>query len=345
MLRLVFRSLCAAVFVLQASAWAEAGPLPQAQAAALAGIAQDPAPKVLLGQAPGLENKHYLIGNEWHLELYNDKLKNLGGLYAGVGSDQAYFLIGMVRPEVAVLTDYDDLVVQLHQIYLAFFRAATTPAGFLKLWSEAGQADALAALQAHCPAADLPNLTKLYKVTRGKVGYRLGRVGRTFHAAKVESFVRDPGAYDFIRGLVVNGRVRAVRIDLLAAVGVPSLAQAAKAMQLPVRALYLSNAENYWAYSSQFKSNMAALPVDDKSLIVRTVSTWDHNFDYLYHTQPSRNYLAWLAKDWVKGYRMFVQWKRPEPGQSWAFHTAPDVDSAERMRTAKVKKPKAKSTL
>lgn len=310
-------------------------PLDAAGRAALAAAVEDPAPKVLLGQAPGLENKHYLIGNEWHLDLYAPKLKDLGGAYIGVGSDQAYFLMGMARPAVAWLIDYDDLVVQLHKVYFAFFAEAATPDAFMLLWTDETQGAPVLTrrLQGDVQAAEL---VKFYRRQRGRVVERLTRVSKTFAKAGVANFVKDEEAYAWTRAMVTGGRVRALRVDLLAKQGMLSIGEAARKMGWPVRALYLSNAENYWSYSKQFRANIAGLPMDERSVIVRTVSTWGQNADYSYTLQPGLNYQAWLSKPWVREYRDFVRGKQPKAGEFLFYETHPDPDAAERARGKRV---------
>ena len=60
--------------------------------------------------------------------------------------------------------------------------------------------------------------------------------------------------------------------------------------------LYLSNAEEYWERLPQpFRANLRALPVDERSLVLRTLLTWEKNRDYRYNAQPARNYRRWLA--------------------------------------------------
>ncbi len=328
MLRFLFAGL------LLAATAAHAEPLPPLDAAGRAQLAapvEDPAPKTLLGQAPGLENKHYLVGNEWHLDLYAPKIKPLGGAYLGVGSDQAYILLGMVRPQVAWLTDYDDLVVELHKIYFAFFAEAADNEAFIKLWNdETAGAAVLSKRLAADPQAN--ELTKFYKRQRGRIAERLQRVSKGFSKAKAQCFLNDLETYGYVRSLVTGGRLRAMRVDLLADKGVTSIAAAAKAMGQPVRAIYLSNAENYWSYSKQFRANLQALGFDDRSLVIRTVSTWDWNFDYSYNLQPALNYLSWLQKPWVHGYRDFVHWKRPAAGEFLSFETKGDPEAEELAR-------------
>ena len=51
------------------------------------------------------------------------------------------------------------------------------------------------------------------------------------------------------------------------------IADAARRMGVPVRIIYFSNAEEYFkAYTPAFRNNVTALPADEKSLVLRTVS-------------------------------------------------------------------------
>lgn len=320
-------------------------PFSAEERAILQGIREDPAPKVLLGQAPGLENKHYLAGNEWHLYLYADKLRGLGGAFMGVGSDQCYLLMGMQRPQLAVLSDYDDVVVAIHSIYFAFFEEAATRQEFVALWQQANAPKALEVLERRLPAsADKKGLKRLYRVARAKIAMRLSRVAKSFAAHKVASFVSDDETYGFVRQLVQSGRVRAVRIDLLANQGVVSIGEAARKLGVPFKAIYLSNAENYWRYTPQYRSNIAALPLDPQGWLVRTVSTWNHNYDYIYDLQPLGNYAAWVSKPWVSGYRDFVRIAIPKADEFRLSVTQPDVEAAERARTKAAGRGKGKAS-
>ncbi len=344
MTRLAFLLPLLALWLPQVAAAAETvAPFSPQQRAILQAIPEDPAPKVLLGQAPGLENKHYVVGNEWHLYLYGDKLKDLGGAYMGVGSDQSYLLMGLQRPTVAFLTDYDDVVVAVHSLYMAFFEQAATRQEFLDLWQQPNVARAIEVLNQRLPStADKKGLTRLYRVARAKIAKRLDRVAKTFAANKVRSFVSDDETYTYLRNLVSGGRVRALRVDLLAKQGVVGVAEAARQLGVPLKVVYLSNAENYWVYSAQYRQNIAQLPVDPAAWLVRTVSTWNHNFDYIYNLQPMANYLTWLNKPWVSRYRDFIALGVPQPKEFRLAVSQPDPEQAERARAARRGRPGSK---
>ena len=79
-------------------------------------------------------------------------------------------------------------------------------------------------------------------------------------------------------------------------------------MQVPLRIVYYSNAEEYFAYGDQYRKNWTTVPVDDKSLIVRTISVnkgrfpWSpgssHSTDrgFHYNVMSAELYQEWLTK-------------------------------------------------
>jgi hypothetical protein len=58
--------------------------------------------------------------------------------------------------------------------------------------------------------------------------------------------------------------------------------------------VYISNAEDYWAYPEQFRVNMRALPFDEQSIISRARASKPRNGDYRYMQQPALNFVRWL---------------------------------------------------
>jgi len=89
-----------------------------------------------------------------------------------------------------------------------------------------------------------------------------------------------------------------VRGDLTADQTVLDIAAAAKAASLPVRVLYVSNAEAYFRpYPPGYLRNMAALPMDERSVIIRTCGfkpDWSPDPLYEYNVQPGDNFQRWM---------------------------------------------------
>jgi len=265
------------------------GPLAPELARLFASIPPDPEPEQLTN------DKHYLISNEAHLDLWAQAVRDRGGLYAGVGTDQNYVLMGWARPRVAVLFDFDQVVVDLQLAYWALLRAADTPARFIALWDPKPSARRAAyqAIEAAYPEGrDRRRALRAWRRARRLVFKRLKRSARRFAKAGVASFLDDRAQYDAVRQLVLEGRVFAVRGDLLASKTVRALAQAARDAHVPVRVFYLSNTEMYFNYVRGFRPNMLALPFDERSVVLRTLPV--KPADYRYMVQPGLNFQAWL---------------------------------------------------
>ena len=77
------------------------GPLTAADKKAFWGSLEDPVPAKRNAKSKDKENKHFLYCDERGLHVFYPHIKDLGGGYMGVGSDQAYLFIGWQRPVVA----------------------------------------------------------------------------------------------------------------------------------------------------------------------------------------------------------------------------------------------------
>jgi hypothetical protein len=82
-------------------------------------------------------------------------------------------------------------------------------------------------------------------------------------------FLHDAGDYAWIRGLYQADRIRVVGGDLLKDKALRGIGAVATQLGVPIRVLYLSCAEQYWPYSKAYKANIASLPMDERSVILR----------------------------------------------------------------------------
>ena len=277
------------------------GDLSEEQRAIFEGSAEDPPAEKLLGVNEEYEGRSYLAGDEWNLHLYQEHIDGLGGGYVGVGADQAYLLMSWSKPEFAWLIDYDPMVVKTHKLYEAFFLHAKTPEEFLALWDRDHAKEAKALLAKYWEGdEDEARVQKIYDAWRRRIRRRLRRVANTLEEAEVPSYLDDQGRYDYVRGMLASGRVRPMLANLLEDEGMVGIGKAARELGVPIRVLYLSNAQEYWAYPDQFRANIAALPFDERSRVLHTLSTWSTNKDYRYVLQPGQNFAAWMTHDWVR---------------------------------------------
>ncbi len=265
-----------------------AGPLSKELRALLWQTPEDPAPEKLLGVSKDHEGQHFVAGNETGLHFFEPRIARLGGAYVGVGADQAYVLMGWARPEVAWLMDYDMYVVRIHKIHLLFFGAANSPDDYLRLWSEEGTADAGKLIRSMVSdAKEQKLLLHRYRQSSGRVYRRLRALKKKL---PIPFYLTDQQQFEHIQSMHREGRIRPMRANLLAAAGMRGIGEAAKSLGVPVRVVYLSNAEQYWDYGEAFRSNFLSLPTDERSVILRTRGSYLINRDYRYIVQPLQNF-------------------------------------------------------
>lgn len=301
-------SLSGALSTAQAQTPAVA-PITEAERAILDAMPQDAEPEKLNATRKDLEDRHYLTGDELHLDLFYPKLKDLGGGYAGVGSDQAYLFIGWQKPDFAWVTDYDPWIADLHQSYRAFFEKGETLEAFLAFWTPKNIKESRALLEAfHAEHPRKANILHVFNRASYGIHSRLRRLGKAMKSRDVPSFVSDEAMYQDVRARVRAGRVRALNCNLLADRCMVGLGDASRKLGVPLRALYVSNAEQYWAYSKNFRANIAAQHFDDKSWFVRTIAIKPANGDYHYNLQPGLNFQRWVAADWIRASRNVVKY-------------------------------------
>ena len=288
------------------------GPLPAATRRVLFASPEDTAPAVFGGVTKDAEGQHYLTSNEHGLLAFEPTIRARGGGYLGVGTDQGYLLVGWARSEFAWFIDYDPVVAELHGVYRALIIAAETPEDFLALWASEGRSQAHAAIDEHAPSAVRARLRTLYRQQRARVANRLAQTTAGMATAGVPCWLDDAAQYDHVRALVRHGRTRAMLVDLASDQGLAGIGKAARTAGIEIEVVYLSNAEEYWRlYPTNFRRDLAALPMPDDAAILRTLLIWHINRDYRYNVQRAENLRAWFAQPWV-GNVYHVTYQRPE---------------------------------
>ena len=266
-------------------------PLSDEQDEKLAGIIWDVDPEILNAVEKAYEGGHFPFTDELHLDLFEKHISGLGGTYIGVGTDQGYLFVGWQKPTLALMIDYDPWVVIIHKFYMSFWKMCDDAAclysyfndgkkGLEWIKSEAGTAEGL--------NKALP--IEVYKKTHGPIARQLKRLER----AKMKSFMNDPEKFAYIKDMIAMGRIRTLQANLLGDKAFASIASTLDELGAKVTTLYLSNAEQYWGYSAQFKKNIIGLSAHDNAIILRTSATKRVNNDYRYSIQPIHVFKAWL---------------------------------------------------
>ncbi len=295
---------------------------------------EDPAAVELSGATDELAGQQYLTGNEHHLEAFAERLGSAhGGGYLGVGADQSYSMIAWADPELAWLIDYDADVVAIHRVHLCFLRAAQGPDEFFELWSREGKQRARELLRddAHASLGDAGERERLIELQQSNlriIHNRLEELRLSPALTGIPNYLTDEALFQRVRALALADRIRPLVVDLRGEVGMLGIAEAARALDVPLRVIYLSNAEEYWDdYGDAYRRNIAALPWRQDAVVLRTLLTWSRNQDYAYNLQGMGNYLAWLDRPWVKlVYQVVHRPIKPElgPDELDVFETTRD---------------------
>src|SRR5690606_17719031 len=98
--------------------------------------------------------------------------------------------------------------------------------------------------------------------------------------AQIPCYLDDQAIYDHIVGLWENDRIRPMLGNLLDEQALAGVGDAARELEIPIRVTYLSNAEQYWRYTDQFRANIEGLHFDDKSVVIRTIAFGKKSDEY-----------------------------------------------------------------
>ena len=273
-------------------------------------------------------NSHYVVSNELHHHIFRKHVEELKGVLVGVGADQLYIIASWMNPDVLVPLDFDSVIVDLHRIYGVIFRSASNSQDFVNAWKKKS-AKATRELIAKELGETCTRCAKLYKQNRATISWRLRRTKKQYKAMKVPTFLTDETLYNRVADLHRKGRVFPIRGDLRKDKGLRSVSRAAKAAGIPVRAVYLSNAEQYFRYGDDFRENFNQLHGDDKSLILRTTPKGQkdtNSKDYWYYIQTVDTFRQFLAMKRIRKVFNILPWKTAIPdtdGRGWLLNKVP----------------------
>lgn len=293
------------------------GPLTDAQKAAFAQIEADPPPPEIV------RNSHYWISNEYRHDLFKGHIAGLGGVHIGVGTDQNYLMAGWSKPEMLILMDFDTYIPRIHRAYELAFAQSATPEAFLAFWDDSNAKPVIARLTADLAGADgtlskdAKRTVRSFKTARPLIKKRLERTLRTYRKRGVPTFLDDADQYTYIKTLWATGRVIAIRGDLTAQKTMQGIGKAARDAGMVVRTVYMSNAPQYFNFDDQFRANIAALPFDDKSVFLHTLTRGAFGYAdgyYHYNVQPGLNFQTWLERSRFRKLTQILRYRTPDKG-------------------------------
>lgn len=239
-----------------------ATPLPPA----LRGLAED----VPHEGTPSPPN-HYPVSNEHRHDLWYPHVRDLGGAFVGVGTDQCYTLAAVQDAELLWVVDFDPLVPRVHRIYGALLPVSETPAALVARFAPDERA-ATEALLAERLAGDPERgaIVAAFGRHREPMHRYLRRAMRNVRRGVGATWLSDPTLFERVRALHRGGRVIARNGDVTAEGALRAVGRAARDLGVSVRVIYFSNAEQFFRFDEGFRENLEALPTDAGSVALRT---------------------------------------------------------------------------
>ncbi len=238
---------------------------------------------------------HYIQSNETRHDLFFPYVENVGGCLIGVGSDQSFTVAAKARSEFVFMMDIDSRVVDLHHMHRIFVLASETPADTVAKWDGANAEASAALLLEKLPEAGfdesrIRRILRGYKAGRETVFRHLKRVVARTRDGAPATWLSDPEMYEHIRSLYQTDRLRIMQGNLAGSNSMRTAAKACEALGQTMRTIYMSNAEEYFAYTADFVENITSQPIDDKSVLLRTIYSkkWEHAdlWAYQVHALP-----------------------------------------------------------
>lgn len=296
--------------LLLASLSAAPAPLPPLPSFAELRLAPpDPPPKALI------RGTHYWVSNEVRHDLFRPAVLNRGGLLVGVGTDPNYLFAGWARSEAMILLDFDQSIADLHQAYGVLFARAQGPGDFLDLWTARRRREVERWIERAFPSAqERRRVRSAYRTAAPLVRQRLFEERARLKALRIASWLDDPEQFGHLQRLWRSGRVVAVRGDLVGPRTLAAIGRAAAEEEMTVGVLYLSNAEQYFALGERYRENLTALPMDERTVVLRTLGIGGLGVadgNYHYGVQAGLNLKRWLADGRAKSVAAMMRCRTP----------------------------------
>lgn len=278
-------------------------PLPAAAAEIAADVPDEGTPN------PG---EHYPISNEFRHDLWFDHIRDLGGAFVGVGTDQCYTLAAVQNASILWGVDFDPLVPLVHRMYSVLVPASESPEVLVARFEASSRDETLALLrEGLADDRELDTILRAYRRNRERMHRYLLRVLRNTAHGIEASWLSDPELYSRVQALHRAGRVIARNGDVTADGALRAVGRAAERLGVTVRVVYFSNAEQFFPYGSDFRENLDSLPTDQRTIVLRTFRepgiVYPEGDRWHYMVHPIADMRARIRENGYRHSRMFVR--------------------------------------
>ncbi|XDD49700.1 hypothetical protein AB3N59_15100 [Leptospira sp. WS92.C1] len=245
------------------------------------------------------------VSNEDRLDLLIPHVQNVGNAYVGVGSEQNLTIAAWAKSDFIYLMDFTQIVVHANEITILFLKKGEKKEDFIRFWGKEGEKDALELIETSLANPEV--YKKVYKQASPFIRKRHRTNLMLSKKYNYQMFQTDDEQYSYIRKLALENRIFPVKGNLLGNTTLIGIGNTLKKVGHKLGIIYFSNAEEYFAYPQEFKNSLINLPVENNSLVVRTISVrkdlfpWspgseistDRGFHYC--VQKVTNFQKWLS--------------------------------------------------
>jgi len=266
--------------------------------------------------------RHYFWSNERRHDLFFPALSERRGKggYVGVGGDQNYTLAAAVGAKVMWLLDIDPHIARMHRLYVALLQMAETPAAFLSFFESPDRVGAVRnrLIATYGPVEGRQILT-VYQDFRISLGRHLSRTAKLTHEGQPTTWLSNATLYQHIRELAQKGLIVPRVGNVYGPSTLMGIGRAAEQSGLKIATMYLSNAEAWFQYNKEFRRNMATLPFDEHSVILRTLESkaFSHPSDDFWHfsVQSATDFVSKMGRQatYRTAERAMLDAKEPNP--------------------------------
>lgn len=257
----------------------------------------------------GLKAEHYPITNEYRIDLFFSKIKDLNKGYLGVGTDQNFSLLIKARSEFAILMDFDPEVVIINKLHILILKQSRNYTEFKYFWDKKniGVLKELIELKVPNEKEKFFRALKIAHQAYSGVPDRLNELEALEKKIKLETFSNKEEEFNYLKNLALENKIFAIEGDLNGKDSIQNLAKELRAKNLLISVFYLSNAEEYFPfYKKEFIENIKSIPTHGRSVILRTASTGTKsifgfpdnekykNIPMHYNIQKISNFIKWL---------------------------------------------------
>ncbi|MCX7679696.1 MAG: hypothetical protein N2316_10830 [Spirochaetes bacterium] len=221
--------------------------------------------------------------NEARIDLFRPFIEKIGGGYVGVGSLQNFVLASWAKSERIWIIDCTKRIVASNFINIAFLHHAKCYKGFRKLWSAGRKGNVREIIrQISLP----PYIDFEYCMQTWEIGLHFTNRYFTVLDEISQRFgfftcFNNQSLYEEIRTKALKNKITILAGRLEGTRAIARIANYAKRHNIVIRIIYFSNAEEYFReYPLQFIQNVRILPVDEKTIALRTVSLYRQEFPW-----------------------------------------------------------------